>query len=307
MLMNGNSRSAIIAGNGPSLSKIDYKRMPKDFDVFRTNQFYFEKKYYLGNKIKYAFANPGLFLEQYYTLNVLKNKNEYNIDNIFCATFNLDHMVNKIFIDKFSDYFPGVMLAYDLIRNLHKFHEFIKFNEIYNDRRITSGIYMCAIAIALNYKELYLTGIDFYDEALQEYAFESKKQNIINLAPAFNTKNSKYNKHSRDMDLEALDFLQKNYDVKIYSLNPDSILSQHIDIAPNIDNIFILSEKPKGFIDDILIPNFSAYHYTEIAKIRQDKNGRIFSNFYYKLIRDFVKLPSDIKHYLKEKHANKNR
>ena len=41
----------IIAGNGPSLKEIDYKRLPKEYDVFRCNQFFFEDKYYLGKDV----------------------------------------------------------------------------------------------------------------------------------------------------------------------------------------------------------------------------------------------------------------
>ncbi|EJB0361689.1 alpha-2,3 sialyltransferase, partial [Campylobacter jejuni] len=54
-------KKVIIAGNGPSLKKIDYSRLPNDFDVFRCNQFYFEDKYYLGKKCKAVFYNPSLF------------------------------------------------------------------------------------------------------------------------------------------------------------------------------------------------------------------------------------------------------
>ncbi|EOH4430057.1 alpha-2,3-sialyltransferase, partial [Campylobacter jejuni] len=57
-------KKAIIAGNGPSLLSIDYSRLPKNYDLFRTNQFYFEDKYYLGKKVNFAFLNPGVFIEQ---------------------------------------------------------------------------------------------------------------------------------------------------------------------------------------------------------------------------------------------------
>ncbi|EFP1010357.1 alpha-2,3 sialyltransferase, partial [Campylobacter jejuni] len=37
------------------------------------------------------------------------------------------------------------------------------------------------------------------------------------------------------------------------------------------------------------------------------KKSRLKENLHYKLIKDLIRLPSDIKHYLKEKYANKNR
>ncbi|MCW1550097.1 alpha-2,3-sialyltransferase, partial [Campylobacter jejuni] len=44
-----------------------------------------------------------------------------------------------------------------------EFNAYFKFHEIYFNQRITSGVYMCTVAIALGYKEIYLSGIDFYD------------------------------------------------------------------------------------------------------------------------------------------------
>lgn len=55
-------KAVIVAGNGESLSQIDYRLLPKNYDVFRCNQFYFEERYFLGNKIKAVFFTPGSFL-----------------------------------------------------------------------------------------------------------------------------------------------------------------------------------------------------------------------------------------------------
>ncbi|MCR6591459.1 alpha-2,3 sialyltransferase [Campylobacter insulaenigrae] len=292
---------ALIAGNGPSIKNIDYSRLPREYDVFRTNQFYFEDKYYLGKEIKFAFANPGLFLEQYFTLNNLIYKNEYHISNILCATFNLDHMVDQNLLNKAKDYFPNSEFGYEYLKKLKKFHTFIKFNEIYNNRRITSGIYMCAVAVAMGYDEIYLTGIDFYDSSLDEYAFNHKKINLSNLAPAFNDFNSKYNRHSKEMDIEALYFLQNEYNIKLYSLNCGSILSQYIDVAPICGNSFTPLDKNKNYINDILIPDKCAYHYAILANLKNTKQYSIKNNLWFRLIKDLVRLPSDIKHYLKDK------
>lgn len=44
-------KHAVVAGNAPSLAKINYSRLPLEFDAFRCNQFYFEDKYYLGKDL----------------------------------------------------------------------------------------------------------------------------------------------------------------------------------------------------------------------------------------------------------------
>ena len=88
------NKYAIVAGSGPSLKEIDYTRLPpppvvdnvsfdiNNYDIFRCNQFYFEDKYYLGKKIKFAFANPNVLFEQSYTYKALIYTQEYKIDNI---------------------------------------------------------------------------------------------------------------------------------------------------------------------------------------------------------------------------------
>ncbi|EOH9121098.1 alpha-2,3-sialyltransferase, partial [Campylobacter jejuni] len=50
-----------------------------------------------------------------------------------------------------------------------------------------------------------------------------------------------------------------------------------------------------------LIPN--SKYKNPIHKIQ----NQLKQNIYYKLFKDLFRLPSDIKHYLKEKYANKNR
>ncbi|EAI2324729.1 alpha-2,3-sialyltransferase, partial [Campylobacter coli] len=55
MKNNNQEKNVLIAGNGPSLKEIDYRRLPDKYDVFRCNQFYFEEKYYLGKNIKSVF------------------------------------------------------------------------------------------------------------------------------------------------------------------------------------------------------------------------------------------------------------
>ncbi|EAJ8916637.1 TPA: alpha-2,3 sialyltransferase [Campylobacter jejuni] len=297
----GGGSNAVICGNGPSLKKINYKRLPKEFDVFRCNQFYFEDRYFVGRNVKYAFFNSFVFFEQYYTTKQLIQNKEYNIENIICSTFNLPLIDNESFIKLFPSCFCDALLGHEVLSKINDFLAFVKYNEIYENKRITSGIYMCAAAVALGYKNIYLTGIDFYDDKNNMYAFESKQHNLLSLLPNFKNKDSVYETHSKDFDLETLIFLKEKYNVNFYALNENSPISKYIDLAPIENSNFILKDKPSNYINDILIPN-SKYKNT-IYNIQ----NQLKQNIYYKLFKDLFHLPSDIKHYLKEKYANKNR
>ncbi|EAJ6153162.1 alpha-2,3 sialyltransferase [Campylobacter lari] len=295
--------NAVICGNGPSLKKINYKRLPKEFDVFRCNQFYFEDRYFVGRNVKYAFFNSFVFFEQYYTTKQLIQNKEYNIENIICSTFNLPLIDDESFIKLFPSYFCDALLGHEVLAKINDFLTFVKYNEIYENKRITSGIYMCAAAVALGYKNIYLTGIDFYDDKNNIYVFKNNNNNILKLIPEFEIGDSN-KRHSKEFDLQALKMLKKQYEVNFYTLNENSLISKYIDLAPIENSNFILKNKPSNYINDILIPN-SEYKNT-IYKM-QNQNSKFKQNIYYKLFKDLFHLPSDIKHYLKEKYANKNR
>lgn len=290
-------KKVIISGNGPSLKEIDYSRLPNDFDVFRCNQFYFEDKYYLGKKFKAVFYNPGLFFEQYYTLKHLIQNQEYETELIMCSNYNQAHLENENFVKTFYDYFPDAHLGYDFFKQLKEFNAYFKFHEIYLNQRITSGVYMCAVAIALGYKEIYLSGIDFYQNG-SSYAFDTKQENLLKLAPDFKNDRSHYIGHSKNTDIKALEFLEKTYKIKLYCLCPNSLLANFIELAPNLNSNFIIQEKITT-LKDILIPSSEAYG--KFSKNINFKKIKIKENIYYKLIKDLLRLPSDIKHYFKGK------
>lgn len=122
MSMNIN---ALVCGNGPSLKNIDYKRLPKQFDVFRCNQFYFEDRYFVGKDVKYVFFNPFVFFEQYYTSKKLIQNEEYNIENIVCSTINLEYIDGFQFVDNFELYFSDAFLGHEIIKKLKDFFAYI--------------------------------------------------------------------------------------------------------------------------------------------------------------------------------------
>ncbi|EAI4685171.1 TPA: alpha-2,3 sialyltransferase [Campylobacter coli] len=288
--------NVIIAGNGPSLKEIDYLKLPDDFDVFRCNQFYFEDKYYLGKKCKAVFYNPSLFFEQYYTLKHLIANQEYETELIICSNFNQAHLESENFRKSFYDYFPDAYLGCDFFKQLKEFDAYFKFHEIYLNQRITSGIYMCAVAIALGYKEIYLTGIDFYQNG-SSYAFDTKQENLLKLAPNFKNDNSQYIGHNKNTDIKALEFLEKTYKINLYCLSPNSSLANFIEIAPNLNSRFIAQEK-NNYTKDILIPPKEAY--VKFSKNINLKKSKIKENIYFKIVKDLLRLPSDIKHYIKD-------
>ncbi|HDZ5086883.1 TPA: alpha-2,3 sialyltransferase [Campylobacter jejuni] len=287
--------NVIVAGNGPSLKEIDYSRLPSDFDVFRCNQFYFEDRYYLGKNIQAVFFFPGNFFEQYYTTQILLQRQEYFCKNIVCKIFPIQHHAYQKSLRNFNNIFPIFFpAAYDgnkkYISKLHQLNHFLNFIFTYNKgMQITTGIYAVACAVACGYKNIYITGIDFYNTP--NYAYEiSDKKGLHGLNPSFVTGYIK--SHSKEIDLKVLNFLSMNYQVNFFSISPNSPITEYIPLAPQKHSIFNIEDKPLNSIKDILIPPKESYK-------KYSKALYLENNICYNFLHDFYKFPSALKNYLK--------
>ncbi|GJJ80459.1 alpha-2,3-sialyltransferase [Pasteurella canis] len=293
-----NVESVVIAGNGKSLSKIEYSVLPERYDVFRCNQFYFEDKYYLGKNIKAVFFTIGVILEQYYTLYHLVQNEEYMYENIILSSFNTNEFEfseNK----KLMNVFIGVTNGYEeYLSKLEKFDKYLRFREIFEGKRITSGVYMAAVAVAAGYKDIYLVGIDFYTEEQTSYAFEHKKNNILKLIPSFNNSISQAGFHNENTDIEALLFLKETYDVNFYSISSHSPMSKYFPLPDFKNDVCYVPDKKINYIDDILLP--PKFVYKKLG-ILSPKKKALYSNVAFRFFKDLLRLPSAIKHYLREK------
>ena len=316
----GGIKACVIAGNGPSLAAIDYRRLPGEFHTFRCNQFYFEDAYYLGKSIRAAtFATQTTF-EQIYTLQHLKANKEYDVENIFLLDLKFPRITpDQADLEALIDFFNHhcfIHRIYEGIysQNIAEFLEHSKLQALYYYKNYTSGVYLCAIAIALGYTELHLCGIDFYEG--KSYAFDTLRPNLLHVMPEFKdiTKwegkpRPAFTYHSRETDLEGMEFLSKHYKARFYCLSPSSPLSRHLPLSPIVNaNHALPAEKPKECTRDLLIPPSYAYDRDKKGNVPrrgdprliQANKNRLRNNFYFRIFKDLLKLPSDIKHYFKK-------
>ena len=150
----------VIAGNGPSLAQIDYRRLPADFDVFRCNQFYFEDKYFLGRRITGVFLHAWLVKNQYFTLRTLEERGEYTFEQMYYFLTVPDFQ--RFYGPDLEGDYPRLKSTYSHWAAVPQFLELCRFLDVYYQKRFTSGISMLISALGLGYREIYLCGIDFY-------------------------------------------------------------------------------------------------------------------------------------------------
>ncbi len=237
----------VIAGNGPSLARIDYRRLPKDVDVFRCNQFYFEDKYYLGRHVRGVFFPKWMMRQQYFQIRALQQRGEYTFDDMY-------YFADRPDADAQFDW-PRVKNAFPYLSAIPEFYELSRFLGLYYTFSFTSGFNMLIAALGMGYKEIYLIGLDFYEGwGGANYAFDTNKPQLLALLPDLKKKGFKVGLgHGKEIDLMALSLAQKMPDVKIYSLCEQTALNEYVPLAPVLHpQIKPVEEKDDDAIKDFL-------------------------------------------------------
>lgn len=278
--------------------------MPKNFDVFRCNQFYLEDQYYLGKEIKGVFYNPAIFKQQYFTLHHLQERGEYEVEDVYCnwhskldPTNKSNHIENAK-LDDFNRHFPHIRNTYHYLEKLPHFLGKDRFFRFFYRQWATSGIVMLITAIAQGYKEIYLTGIDFYTGGGTDYAFDIKDKKIRDLVPDFKKEDFISRVHSQEIDQAFIRMALKMEGLNIYTISPDSPLCEILPLAPiqKEQNQFKVLPKPEGYICDLVDlpegfeeeyrPNFLIRKFKRIL-LKNNLYGQAKKNIFFILASDF--------------------
>lgn len=154
---------------------------------------------------------------------------------------------------------------------------------------------MLVTAIAQGYKEIYLTGIDFYMGGGADYAFDVTDKKIAQLLPSLKDKNYQPPVHHRKVDSAFIRMALKEKDLKLYCLSPTSAIAEILPLAPiqrERDDFSILP-KPQGYICDFVdLPN-RRQGKTRIEKIKQilareGFDSSLKKNIFFIFVRDFL-------------------
>lgn len=211
------SRPLIVAGNGPSILSLDYRQLPQNPYVFRCNWFFLEDHYRLGNRVDgyfWSVHNEGM----------LRGAEE----------------ASRIGGYDFGAFFTPV--AFTDFGDSTSCCSKLSFTPSYNHWRIiagqpelavammmrplpTQGMQMLVTALELGFREIYLVGIDFYQDPASRYAYQvpavvaDKWLKSKDLSPGYESC------HEITVDLRMLQFAQDAYpDARIFNLGSDNPL-----------------------------------------------------------------------------------
>lgn len=265
------SRNIIIAGNGPSLTKIDYSRMPEEYEVARLNNFFFEDKYYLGKRVDYYLTDATILDGEYLNLYKLQEKKEYDIGKILVSNANESTLKT----------YPGVVDAFEMFfsfPNQH-FHKFWFVYSHYYAQYLSGGTFLIFLAYIMGYRNIYLIGFDLYKDTLKLYPWETSPPEFAKRHPIHVEKNvmNIINKsHPQDMQLKAIELLKKHTDINLYSISSESSINDHVALAPvkNKESKFKILDKSSDRLKD-WVPVPSIY-----SEKREKKKNLFFQQIF---------------------------
>lgn len=217
-------KSIIIAGNGPSLAYIDYRRYPKDAKVFRLNNFFFEDKYYVGKNVDYYLCDLGYLEGMYFNLYNLNENEEYNIKDIYITNLT----------EEIQNEYPLTKDAMKTVFQEKKFEVLYKFYMKYYQIMPSGGLFSIFLAIVLGYKKIYIAGMDMYStDMLYPWKIGEYFSSLYTRDKEDNVKNVINRYHPKDFQIKVIRFIQKEFpDVELYSLSEQSPINEYIELAP---------------------------------------------------------------------------
>lgn len=246
----------VIAGNGPSLAEINYRRLPKSFDTFRVNQFFFEEKYYLGRDVTYYLGSADYIDILFYSLYTAVLNGEYCLGACYSGLYADDPRMAR---------HPNFKPGYSVVQENPVFRNFLCYYELYYKKWLNSGTLAIFLAIQQGYKEIYIAGIDLYQNGRHyafDYSLKPVYQEIIKENPPesvadYHGKGASQAVHSIDMEKNALQLIASLEGVSLYSVCDAGSVNEIIPLAPFLDEHFPGAlEKSVHAVKDFILPPY---------------------------------------------------
>lgn len=229
-------KTAIVAGNGPSLAAIPPGVVIEDDEIIRTNSFFLEREYYLGDHVDLAFiaGDPRVTPFVFATLQSIA-------DHYRVAAWTSQHdAVRNVGVKycsrPFAPYLDLPPNASDVIEDLTKRYQ----------AQPTTGVMAMFQAQARGARTIILAGVDLYG-ANQRYVFEPGKNMRSLLGQNLAARRYDTRLHNRDLDCALIDWVAGQDGLRLYKASPDAPLD--LDPAPIRPGSPILP-KPKPVTHD---------------------------------------------------------
>ncbi|WP_172826058.1 alpha-2,3-sialyltransferase [Friedmanniella luteola] len=220
-------RPLVIAGNGPSAAVPPQHRLPADPVVFRMNWFFLESHYHFGSHVDaWFFSVPNQTLEE--TLAQEIRSGRYTVDRLLSPM--------QLPSGRDGDGWGNQLLDVDVVQQDHwavvARHPRLARRFMSRPGLPTTGLQALGFALAVGFREVYLSGIDLYESAEARYGYTVTDQ----VAAALTAKDitpGYESAHSIDTDLAFLQACLTEFpDARVHNLSESVNLSVYLGTAP---------------------------------------------------------------------------
>jgi hypothetical protein len=214
--------SVLLGGSGPTLKEVALERIPADVRIYRVNNFFLEKDYYLGRSIDCLYFSGDKRALRFYLATIRKiiADRDYDIASLATHHPNVMNLTAPAPLEALSIHDTDICSLIKAAKD--------EFGIL-----PTSGIYAAVHAFQAGAHTIYLAGIDFYEGTSKYYVPLPPRLKSV-LRP--DTPKTGYDTllHSKDLDIAVLKCLQTK-GVKIYSTCSRPDMPSMFPLAPVLD------------------------------------------------------------------------
>ena len=215
------SQITVVAGSGHSLTRIAPGRVQPGDRIIRTNNFFFEDRFYLGRRVDLAFVggDPRVAPFVFETLN--RARDHYDI-RAWSAPSDRVARIGRRFLD--LPYHP-LRYAGDAVTQ--------KLQALQSRYQVkpSSGLQAMLLAHAMGARQIILAGIDLYSGAMR-YAYDPGRHQRDLLGQDLATRSYDLRLHHPDLDRELISWLAEQPGMTLWRSADCAALNGLIDLAP---------------------------------------------------------------------------
>jgi hypothetical protein len=213
-------RTCVVAGNGQSLTRIAPGRVLAGDAVLRTNNFFFERAFYLGRRVDMAYlgGDPRVAPFMFETLH--RCRDEYEIG----GWTSHNPKVIKAGMARFSDLYRPLRF-----RDTALAREVARLTALFQ-RKPMSGTYAVLAAHGLGARHILLAGVELYTGGAR-YPFTPGRHFQSLMAPSRAPEGPDRQLHDPDLDRAILEHLLSRGDLRLERTSEHSALADILPLA----------------------------------------------------------------------------
>lgn len=217
-------RTVVVAGNGASLAQIPPGAVLADDFIIRTNNFFFEQRFYLGCRVDLAFMGGDPRVAPFMFETLYRCRSDYDLRGWSSHNPRVIRAGRRRFGQSvLSMRYRDTSLETE-VRQLITRH----------GRHPTTGVYAVLMAYGLGAETILLAGMDFYG-ARTRYPFSPGPHYRALMGQDLGQRGLDHHLHDLDLDHAILRLLQERGDVQLLRLGDSPLLRDVSAPAPNRD------------------------------------------------------------------------